>query len=168
MIARKVSLIIPLICLTAASCAHHPKKPTPATAPVALTPATAPVIAPLMIDVTDLRNRNGQILLCVFNQPAGFPADKDDAVVWQIRPAKPPLYGPIHMQVNLPVGDYAVAVVHDENANGKLDKGAFGVPSEGYGASNNPKPQMRAPRFQEAKFSLPPEGMRVVVSMRYF
>jgi uncharacterized protein (DUF2141 family) len=157
-----VSFIAALAGATALSCAHHPPTHAPSTAP-ASGPATQN-LATLYIDVTDLRNRNGQLLLCVFNRAYGFPADRDKAVTWQIRPARPPMSGPIHFRITLPPGDYAVAVVHDENANGKLDTGA---PSEGYGASNNPKPQFRAPWFQEAKFTLPAEGMRITVALRY-
>jgi len=32
-------------------------------------------------------------------------------------------------------GSYAIVAIHDENANGKLDKNVLGVPKEGYGAS---------------------------------
>jgi uncharacterized protein (DUF2141 family) len=35
-----------------------------------------------------------------------------------------------------------------------MDKNLMGVPREGYGASNNPNKKMRAPTFDEAKFSL--------------
>jgi uncharacterized protein (DUF2141 family) len=30
-------------------------------------------------------------------------------------------------------GKYAIAVIHDENCNGKLDTNMFGIPKEGYG-----------------------------------
>jgi uncharacterized protein (DUF2141 family) len=45
-------------------------------------------------------------------------------------------------------------VFHDENGNGKLDRNMVGIPKEGYGASNNPAKKMRAPTFDEAKFSV--------------
>ncbi|MBI2367370.1 MAG: DUF2141 domain-containing protein [Deltaproteobacteria bacterium] len=34
-------------------------------------------------------------------------------------------------------GDYGVAVFHDENSNGKMDKNLLGMPLEPYGFSNN-------------------------------
>jgi uncharacterized protein (DUF2141 family) len=37
---------------------------------------------------------------------------------------------------NLPAGDYAVFVVHDENNNNIMDTGLFGRPIEGRGYSN--------------------------------
>ncbi len=49
-------------------------------------------------------------------------------------------------------GRYAVMVVHDENGNGQLDTNMLGMPTEGYGFSNNPN-VMRKPTFDEAAFA---------------
>ena len=38
---------------------------------------------------------------------------------------------------NLSEGDYAIKLYHDENDNGLLDTNLVGLPSEGYGFSNN-------------------------------
>lgn len=55
---------------------------------------------------------------------------------------------------NLPKNTYAVAVYHDENSNGKMDKNMFGVPTEKYGFSNNARGTFSAPSFSEAAFEL--------------
>lgn len=55
---------------------------------------------------------------------------------------------------NIPSGIYAVALFHDENQNGKLDKNILGIPKEGFGFSNNPKATFSEPTFDEAKFVL--------------
>lgn len=47
-------------------------------------------------------------------------------------------------------GTYAVSVVHDENADGELNTGNFGIPLEGFGFSQNPEIRTRAPEFSEA------------------
>jgi len=52
---------------------------------------------------------------------------------------------------DLPQGEYAISVVHDENANGKLDFGGMG-PTEGYGFSNNPNAMYGPAPYNEAKF----------------
>lgn len=51
---------------------------------------------------------------------------------------------------NLTKGNYAVAVFHDRNKNGKLDTNIFGVPTEEYGFSNNARNTFSAPSFQQA------------------
>jgi len=50
-------------------------------------------------------------------------------------------------------GTYAVACFHDENGNGKLDTGIFGIPKEGTVVSNHAKGFMGPPSFDKARFS---------------
>lgn len=47
-------------------------------------------------------------------------------------------------------GTYAVSVLHDENADGELNTGNFGIPLEGFGFSQNPEIRTAAPEFSEA------------------
>jgi uncharacterized protein (DUF2141 family) len=55
---------------------------------------------------------------------------------------------------NIPDGEYAISLYHDENDNGILDSGWFGIPTEGYGCSNNAKGFMGPPKYEDAKFQL--------------
>lgn len=55
---------------------------------------------------------------------------------------------------DIPKGTYAVSVYHDENDNGKLDRNSFGMPTEGYGTSNDAKGFMGPPKFEDAKFTI--------------
>ena len=66
----------------------------------------------------------------------------------------------------LPRGDYAVAVIHDENNNAKLDTFA-GIPREGFGFSRNPPIRFGAPRFTAARFTLAGDAETQQVKMRY-
>ncbi len=54
---------------------------------------------------------------------------------------------------NLPFGKYAIRAFHDGNNNGKLDKGIFGQPIEGWGVSNDARGFMSAPPFEKMLFS---------------
>jgi len=66
----------------------------------------------------------------------------------------------------LPKGVYAVAIIHDANKNSKLDKNFFGVPTEGYGFSNNLRFRLRGATFEESQFEL--DGDRkIVIEMGY-
>lgn len=58
---------------------------------------------------------------------------------------------------NLPTGSYAVAVFHDKNKNGVMDKNMVGAPTEDYGFSNNARGTFSAPSFEEASFKLEKE-----------
>ena len=66
---------------------------------------------------------------------------------------------------DLPPGRYAVQVLHDANDNGKLDTNIVGMPTEGYGFSNNPQVMRRA-HFDEAVFELPAEGTAISIALR--
>lgn len=51
-------------------------------------------------------------------------------------------------------GKYAVAIFHDKNKNGKLDKNMLGIPLESYGFSNNARETFSAPSFSSASFEV--------------
>ena len=68
----------------------------------------------------------------------------------------------------LPFGAYAIGCVHDENGDGTLNTNFLGIPKEGYGVSNNPKPKFGAATFEQGKFTLPPEGAELTISLQYF
>jgi uncharacterized protein (DUF2141 family) len=69
---------------------------------------------------------------------------------------------------NLAPGTYAVAVVHDENGNGRLDKNLLGVPSEGYGVSHNRTYALSSSKWEESRFSVTSaEPMVMRVNLRY-
>ena len=130
----------------------------------AAAPSTQP-LAKLTIKVVDLRNHKGQLIFGVFRSPDGFPIEEQKAVNWQIKPADADT---VVFTAMLPPGKYAASVLHDENKNGKMDKNFLGVPQEGYGVTNNPKPRFRGATFDEARFTLPRDGVILTISIQYF
>jgi uncharacterized protein (DUF2141 family) len=122
--------------------------------------------ARLTVRVADLRSREGQLIFGVFDAAKGFPTDSRRSVNWQTR--KLDRDGQVEFVADLPPGKYAASVLHDENANGKMDKNLFGVPKEGYGVTNNPKPKFRGAKFEEATFELSPDGTTMTISLQYF
>jgi uncharacterized protein (DUF2141 family) len=69
---------------------------------------------------------------------------------------------------NIPEGEYGVAVIHDENKNGKLDMNEMGIPVEGYGHSNNPAKRPGPPNFDETKFKLTNPGTSIEIRLNYW
>jgi uncharacterized protein (DUF2141 family) len=126
----------------------------------------------LRITITDVRNRKGDLVFGVFTQPDGFPNVQSKSVFWQVKPAAPTgdrnADGHVTFTTRLPPGRYAAGVLHDENRNGDMDKNLAGIPTEGYGVTNNPKPRFRKATFQEATFTLPPEGAELTIAVQYF
>jgi len=131
-------------------------------------PSSQPARATLTVEVKDLRNAKGQLIFGVFRQADGFPTQEKKSVFWEVRPAKTKDKGSIVFTAQLPPGTYAASVLHDENKSGNMEKGLSGIPKEGYGVTNNPKPRLRAARFDEATFELPPEGANKTISVQYF
>ncbi len=68
---------------------------------------------------------------------------------------------------NLPSGDYAIAILHDENGNRRLDRFA-GIPREGIGFSRNPRFSFGPPSFSSARFRFDQAGSAQRIRMRYF
>ena len=67
---------------------------------------------------------------------------------------------------NIPKGVYAISLFHDKNGNGELDRNLFGVPTEGYGFSNNIRHMFRGANFEESKFELN-EDREIVINIGY-
>ncbi|MBZ0108020.1 MAG: DUF2141 domain-containing protein [Candidatus Scalindua rubra] len=62
-------------------------------------------------------------------------------------------------------GKYALAVIHDENVNGKLDTNWLGIPKEGYGFSNDVKGVLGAPAFSAASFLYDRRDIDLTISL---
>lgn len=66
----------------------------------------------------------------------------------------------------LATGDYAVAAIHDENGNGRLDKRLV-ILREGFGFSRNPPIRFGPPAFADARFGLTPGSASQTIRMKY-
>lgn len=63
-------------------------------------------------------------------------------------------------------GNYSVAIYHDKNSNAFFDKNFLGLPKERFGMSNNPKFTTKSPKFEEATFTVPAEGVDMEIKLR--
>jgi uncharacterized protein (DUF2141 family) len=54
----------------------------------------------------------------------------------------------------LGAGTYAVSVIYDEDADGELDTGFLGIPTESIAMSNNAKARFGPPGFEKTRFEL--------------
>jgi len=125
-------------------------------------PAATPV-TDLSLDVAGLRSNKGVLRVCLTAVADNFPKCVDDTA--STTRSAPAGGGAIRF-AGLPRGDYAVAVIHDENGNGKLDTIA-GIPREGFGFSRNPPIRFGPPRFAAALFTVAGTTDRQQVKMRY-
>ena len=104
----------------------------------------------IAVDITGIETKKGQIIFMLFNNEDGFPREVDKA--YQKAAVKDFGTSASYTFENLPYGDYAVVVFHDENANDDIDTNFVGFPKEPVGASNMTK--MGRPNFGKCTVSL--------------
>jgi uncharacterized protein (DUF2141 family) len=122
------------------------------------TPALAGDIA---VSVTGLSSRTGDIGCALFSTSAGFPLDLAKAVVtWT-----PAQKGGSCRFEGVKAGVYAIAVALSPDGAHRIETDWLGRPKDAWGVSNNVRPAMRAPRFEEASIRVPDQGV-VSVSVR--
>jgi uncharacterized protein (DUF2141 family) len=106
------------------------------------------------------------VACALFESPDGFPHEflhsATNVMVIKIRKAQ----ARCDFE-DIPPGTYAMAVIHDENMNGKLDTHLLGIPKEGFGFSNDAKGFFGAPSFSAASFSYNGENLDLTMSLRY-
>ena len=118
--------------------------------------------AELTVEVVGLRSDDGNVHFALYDNPATFPDDEG-----RLRGTNVPIAGRRAVAVfkDLTPGSYAVAVFHDENANGSFDQGFLGLPLEDYGFSNDAPAFLGPPSFEQAKFAVPEKGIRITIDV---
>ncbi len=116
-----------------------------------LAPAFASA-ADLVVRVDGVRSADGDVLVAVHGRAAGADFPDDAAAVKKaMRPAGEA--GDL-VFAGLPPGDYAIAAFHDADGDGELNTSLLGIPTEGYGFSNNARGMFGPPRFDDAAFTI--------------
>ena len=120
--------------------------------------------AALEVSISGLRNMKGNVLVCVTANPRFFPdCSKDPKSFRATVPARD------SAQVSfrgIAQGTYAIALVHDENGNSKMDMAIF-LPREGFGFSRNPAIVTGPPKFKAAAFAIDAAEVTQQVKMKY-
>ena len=106
----------------------------------------------IKVTITNLKNNKGFVLVSLFKEGVGYPDKPEKA----FRKAKVSIAAANKASVifnSLPSGSYAIAILHDENDDQKMNKNVLGIPREGYGFSNNATAAFGPPRYSKASFS---------------
>lgn len=120
--------------------------------------------AELTVTVSGLRNAHGQVLACLANEAKAFPDCRNTAS----RHAKVAASaGEVTLDFGtVPPGTYAIALFHDENGNGRIDKLVM-IPREGFGFSRDAPVRMGPPSFGAAAFAAGTRPEHLKVKLRY-
>lgn len=123
--------------------------------------ASSPKKTSLKIEIQNIKTVKGSVFIALFKAGSEFPTGKPtegkkvDATGQSVQTT-----------FSVEPGEYAVAVFHDENGNGKMDKGMFGIPKEPYGFSNNFRPKMSAPKFSDCQFTVGDGGKSISIAVK--
>lgn len=125
-----------------------------------------PACAGIHVKILNIRNSTGTIACALFESPKGFPHEflnfATNIMIIKIRKSQ----ARCDFE-DIPPGRYAMAVVHDENMNGKLDSKWMGIPTEGYGFSMDAKALLGAPSFSSASFIYDGRNIDMVMHLDY-
>lgn len=117
--------------------------------------------ADLTVEIKGLASTNGKVLISLFDKADGWM--KRGLVTGAVAAQKD---GVSYEFKDLPMGDYALSIHHDENGNGKFDTNPVGMPIEPYGFSNDAMGNFGPPTFEQAKFKLDQPKKTVMLNLK--
>ena len=120
----------------------------------------------VVVTVVGLRNARGMLRACMTDEASDFPKcdrpahDRSEAIT---------AADTVTLTFkDVPAGRYAIALFHDENGNGKMDRTMLFIPREGFGFSRDAKVRMGPPKFGAAAFDVVGgANEHLVIHMRY-
>lgn len=105
----------------------------------------------LSIEIQGVKSSDGTINIAIYNQAEGFLKFDDVFKAERVAAHKESTQFTI---TDLPNGEYAVAIFHDENANDKLDTNWLGIPKESIAFSNARLKTFGPPSYKECAFNM--------------
>ena len=119
----------------------------------------------LTVEVNGLRNSKGIVQFTLYDKDIPIP-DKKFGNSYAILKGEITGFASTVTFENLPTGRYAVHVLHDENNNGKIDKGLV-LPIEGIGLSNYQSiSPFNRPKFDKASIDVQ-NDLKVNIKINY-
>jgi uncharacterized protein (DUF2141 family) len=150
--------LIPLaICLIGVACASRPATITDGSESVAQGSAR------LTVRVLGLESDEGQVAVALYDSVESFKQRSGEVAKGRIAPRDGDASWTFE---DLRPGVYAVAVYHDVNGNGELDRATLGPPDEPYGFSNNARGTFGPPKFDKAAIAIQPGDRIIEVRLR--
>ena len=119
----------------------------------------------LNVSAEGLRNGNGLLTIALYpDDSRRFLAKKGTIKNHRMPASAPVTRGCIFLPAP---GVYAIAVYHDADANRKLNRSGIGLPTEGFGFSNNPSTIAGLPAFRSVRIRVPRTGLTTHIRMKY-
>lgn len=114
------------------------------------------------IHIQKLRNNNGYVRIALYTSSDTFCKKGKEFRAIVIKPKEKKVI--VHIS-EIPFGEYAIALYHDENNDDKFNKGLFNIVfRERFGFSNNIRPIFTSPEFEKTKFFLGSEFQSITIT----
>ncbi len=136
-----LSALASALCVVALTAPTHAQQPPPPPAPDSR----------LTAEIHTNSDR-GFVVCALFANATGFPSDGATRSIAHLR-LRPARHRVTCSFAGLAPGTYAISVFHDEDSDGELDTGLFGIPTEGWGTSRNAHGTMGPPHWADARFA---------------
>ena len=118
------------------------------------------------ITISNIRSDRGKVRIALYDRVDQFPDEP-----WKSYTFEKAQLDDGSLQVTLidiPPGLYAISILDDEDENDRMKYGILRIPKEGYGFSNNAKPGMKCPPFEECSFRVNQGNNYLHIEMQYF
>lgn len=116
--------------------------------------------AELAIRIDNVESNDGRTMVALYDRAGYMKQPLQTAAVEAVA-------GTTMVQFkDLAPGEYAFAIYHDANGNGRLDRNRMGMPVEMSTFSNDAQGFMGPPAFDAARLTLADAGRAVTVNMR--
>ena len=107
-------------------------------------------IVPLTVNVTNLKSKTATVVIGLYAPANKFLDENDQLKEYRIKPKNGKFSAKI---TNQNYGEFGMAIYQDVDGDGKITKNLIGIPKEPYAFSNNYKPTIKAPSFNDCKFT---------------
>lgn len=117
------------------------------------------------VEISGLKGTSGSVYIAVYDSESTWL--EDETVLSKKVIIADALDGDlVRTELELPMGQYALSAFHDLDDNGELDTNFVGIPKEPIAVSNNVVEKFRAPKYEDAVFTLGAEPMIQHMIMR--
>jgi uncharacterized protein (DUF2141 family) len=136
-----------------------------ATGAIALSGMSEPPKGEITVSITNMRSSEGVVRACITKDRNAFPKCRKDPNA--LRAVVDAAESVTLTFADVEPGAYAIALLHDENNNGKADRALGMMPKEGFGFSRDARVRMGPPKFDEAVFDFDGTNAALTIRMRY-
>ena len=106
---------------------------------------------PFVLKIANVKNANATIHIGFYKKENNFPTQQQHAFAKEFIPGKT---GEVSITWDdIPEGEYSLAIYQDLDTSGRMKTNMFGYPKEPFAFSQNFKPKLSKPKFNQCKIT---------------